>query len=132
MSLGTRFAFFAGFIAGLAALAHPASAAGESAPLCADIAGPKAMVAEHHGRWIELNADQWQFLRGVYAMNPETPPGLPYGDRAALARFDGIGSGIVFFIDGDKACTPMTAPPELLSLMKDVATRSIKHEGVGF
>ena len=131
MSFGKRFALFAGFIAGAAALAHPASAA-DSARLCADIAGQKAVVAEHHGRWIELDSNQWQFLRGIYAMNPETPPGLPYGDRAALARFDGLGSGIVFFIDGDKACTPMTAPPELLSLMKDVATHSIKHEGVAF
>ena len=132
MSFGIRLAFVAGFVAGSVAVAHPASAAGESAPLCADIVGQKAVVAEHHGRWIELDSNQWQFLRGIYAMNPETPPGLPYGDRAALARFDGIGSGIVFFIDGERACTPMTAPPELLSLMKDVATHSIKHEGVGF
>jgi hypothetical protein len=82
------------------------------------------MVAEHHGRWIELSAEQWQFLRGVY--------GLPYGDHAALARFDDMGSGIVFFIDGDRACTPMSAPPELLPLMKDVESHTIKHEGVGF
>ena len=73
-----------------------------------------------------------QFLRGIYAMNPLTPPGLPYGDRAVLAQFDDFGSGIVFFIDGDKACTPMTAPPELLSLMKDVATRAIRHEQAEF
>ena len=106
--------------------------AADSAALCADVAGPKAMVAEHHGRWIELSAEQWQFLRGVYAMNPETPPGLPYGDHAALARFDDMGSGIVFFIDGDRACTPMSAPPELLSLMKDVESHTIKHEGIGF
>jgi hypothetical protein len=114
------------------ALSHGAFAAGASAPLCSSIAGPKAVVAEHHGRWVELDSNQWQFLRGIYAMNPETPPGLPYGDRAAVARFDDIGSGIVFFIDGDKACTPMTAPPELLSLMKDVATHTVTHEGVGF
>ena len=86
------------------------------------------MVGEHHG----LFAEQWQFLRGVYAMNPVTPPGLPYGDHAVLARFDDMGSGIVFFIDGDRACTPMSAPPELLSLMKDVESHTIKHEGVGF
>lgn len=92
----------------------------------------RGAVAEHHGRWIELSAEQWQFLRGVYAMNPETPPGLPYGDHAVLARFDDMGSGIVFFVDGDRACTPMSAPPELLSLMKDVESHTIKHEGVGF
>ena len=127
-----RFALFAGSLAGVFAVSHPALGAADSAALCADVAGPKAMVAEHHGRWIELSAEQWQFLRGVYAMNPETPPGLPYGDHAVLARFDDMGSGIVFFIDGDRACTPMRAPPELLSLMKDVESHTIKHEGVGF
>jgi hypothetical protein len=128
MSAGIRFAL----IAGLAALSNAAFAAGDSAPLCGDVSTPKAVVAAHHGRWIELTSDQWQFLRGVYALDPLTPPGLPIGDRAALARFDGFGSGIVFFIDGERACTPMTAPPELLSLMQDVAAHTIKHEGVGF
>jgi hypothetical protein len=128
MSVGIRFAL----IAGLAALSNAALAADHSAPLCGDVSTPKAVVAAHHGRWIELTSDQWQFLRGVYALDPLTPPGLPIGDRAALARFDGFGSGIVFFIDGDRACTPMTAPPELLSLMQDVAAHTIKHEGVGF
>jgi hypothetical protein len=127
MLFGIRFALFTGLVV----LSHAALAAEDSAPLCADVGGPKAIVAAHHGRWTELSADQWQFLRGVYAMNPLTPPGLPYGDHAALARFDGIGGGIVFFIDGNKACTPMTAPPELLSLMKDVATHTIKHEQAG-
>ena len=104
-----RFALFAGSLAGLFAVSHPALGAADSAALCADVAGPKAMVAEHHSRWIDLSAEQWQFLRRVYAMNPETPPNLSYGDHAALARFDDMGSGIVFFIDGDRACTPTSA-----------------------
>jgi len=128
MSAGIRLAF----ALGLAALSSGAAAADHSPSLCADVSTPKAVVAAHHGRWIELSGDQWQFLRGIYAMNPQTPPGLPYGDRAVLARFDDFGSGIVFFIDGDKACTPMTAPPELLSLIKDVATHAIRHEQAEF
>ncbi len=64
-------------------------------------------------------------------MNPETPLGLPFGDRAALARFDGDPRGIVFFIDDKKACTPMLAPPEILSMVADVAARAIKHQGAG-
>jgi hypothetical protein len=36
---------------------------------------------------------------------------------------------MVFFIDGDKACTPMAVPDELLSMMDDVATAKISHEG---
>ena len=40
-------------------------------------------------------------------------------------------SGLVFFIDGDKAYTPMPVPDKLLSLMDDVATAKINHEGSG-
>jgi hypothetical protein len=68
-----RFALFAGSLAGLFAVSHPALGAADSAALCADVAGPKAMVGEHHG----LFAEQWQFLRGVYAMNPEPRPVCP-------------------------------------------------------
>jgi hypothetical protein len=82
-----------------------------------------------HGKWIELTSDQWQFLRGIYAMNPLTPPGLPYGDKAALVKIDGRSGGIVFFIDGDMACTPMAVPDQLLAMMDAVATTKISHEG---
>ena len=63
-----------------------------------------------NGKWIELTPEQWEFMRGIYAMNPETPAGLPYGDKAVLAQVDGNSGGLVFFIDGDKACTPMPVP----------------------
>ena len=35
----------------------------------------------------------------------------------------------MFFIDGDKACTPMAVPDELLAMMDEVATDKISHEG---
>jgi hypothetical protein len=98
---------------------------------CVDVSVPKKAVEAHNGKWIELSSDQWQFLRGIYAMNPETPRGLPYGDKAALAKVDGNSGGLVFFIDGDRACTPMEAPEALLSLMDEVATAKISHEGSG-
>ncbi|MFZ0117427.1 MAG: hypothetical protein WAL15_23975 [Xanthobacteraceae bacterium] len=92
---------------------------------------PKLATEEHHAKWIELMSDQWQFLRGIYAMNPLTPPGLPYGDKAALVKIDGNSGGMVFFIDGDKACTPMAVPDQLLAMMDEVATAKINHEGNG-
>lgn len=119
---------FLAFLA-LACLVGPAMADGAEHCLSASI--PKGAIAEHNGRWIELTRDQWQFLRGVYAMNPQTPPGLPYGDSAVLAQVEGANSGLIFFIDGDKACTPMAAPKELLDMMRDVATDTISHEGGG-
>jgi hypothetical protein len=62
-------------------------------------------------------------------MRPLTPPGLPYGDKAALVKIDGRSGGMVLFIDGDKACTPMAVPDELLAMMDDVATAKNSHEG---
>ena len=103
--------------------------AAEGAACCVDASVPKHAAEAHHGKWIELTSDQWQFLRGIYAMNPQTPPGLPFGDKAALVEIDGRAGGLVFFIDGDKACTPMAVPNELLAMMDDVATAKISHEG---
>ena len=116
---------------GLAAFSRGAHAADEIPLMCVDVSAPKAVVAARHGSWTEFNDAQWEFLRGVYVMNPETPPGLPYGDHAALARFEGDPGGIIFFIDDDKACTPMLAPAELVSAIDEVATHTIKHEGAG-
>ena len=80
-----------------------------------------AVIDLQDGERIEITADQWRFLRGVYAMNPEAPPGLPSGDHAVLAQGDDDSSGLLFFVDGDEPCAPMYAPPALLSLMKRVA-----------
>jgi hypothetical protein len=98
---------------------------------CVDVSVPKKAVEARNGKWIQLTAEQWEFLRGIYAMNPLTPPGLPYGDKAALAKVDGNDGGLIFFIDGDKACTPMPVPDKLLAMMDDVATAKINHEGDG-
>jgi hypothetical protein len=113
---------------GLAVLPHVVDAA-EGAARCVDVSVPKHAAEARHGKWIELTSEQWQFLRGIYAMNPLTPPGLPYGDKAALVKIDGSSGGMVFFIDGDKACTPMVVPDQLLAMMDEVAATKISHEG---
>jgi hypothetical protein len=112
-------------------LPQAAFAAGDVANLCIDASVPKAAITARNGKWIQLTPEQWQFLRGIYVVNPNTPPGLPYGDKAVLAEVDGNAGGLVFFIDGDKACTPMPIPQELLTLMGEVATATISHEGSG-
>jgi hypothetical protein len=119
-----------GVLAALITAPHVAFAQ-DGANYCVDVSIPRQTIESRNGRWIELTPEQWQFLRGIYAMNPETPPGLPYGDKAVLAQIDTSSGGLVFFIDGDKACTPMRAPPQLLALMEEVATGNINHEGPG-
>jgi hypothetical protein len=119
------------FVGALTVLPQQAFAADNNASRCVNVSVPKDAIMARNGRWIELTPQQWEFLRGVYVVNPETPPGLPYGDKAVLAQVDGNAGGLVFFIDGDKACTPMPVPHELLAMMHDVATDTISHEEGG-
>jgi hypothetical protein len=105
--------------------------AADFSSLCVDVAVPKDAITARNGKWIELTPEQWQFLRGIYVVNSGTPPCLPYGDKAVLAQVEGNTGGLVFFIDGDKACTPMQIPHELLAMMHDVATETINHETGG-
>jgi hypothetical protein len=119
------------FVGAMTVLPQLAFAADHSASRCIDISVPKDAIMARNGKWIELTLEQWEFLRGIYAMNPETPAGLPYGDKAVLAEVEGNAGGLVFFIDGDKACTPMPVPHELLAMMHDVATSTINHESGG-
>lgn len=97
--------------------------------VCVDIKVPKAAIESRGGHWVELTPEQWRFLEGVYVVNPLTPPGLPFGDKAALAQVEGNDGALVFFIDGDRACAPMPIPHELLGMLKDVATGELSHEG---
>jgi hypothetical protein len=120
-----------GMLAALIVAPHVALAQDGAVSYCVDVSVPRKAIEGRNGRWIVLTSEQWQFLRGIYATNPETPPGLPYGDKAVLAQVDNSAGGLVFFIDGDKACTPMRAPPQLLALMQEVATGNINHEGAG-
>jgi hypothetical protein len=85
-----------------------------------DPVAESAAINNQDRKPIEITPDQWRFLRGVYAMNVEAPPGLPYGDNAVFAQGVGDSESQLFFIDGDKCCTPMQAPPALLSLMEKV------------
>lgn len=80
----------------------------------------RAAINDQDTKPIEITRDQWKFLRGVYAMNPEAPCGLPYGDNAVLAQHGDDSDGLLFFMEGDRLCAPMHAPPALLSLMERV------------
>lgn len=111
----------------IAALATAPAAAGN----CVSIDKAKESAKAHNGEWTDLSPNEWEFLRGIYAMNPLTPPGLPYGDRAALVKVSGQEGALIFFIDDDQACTPMPVPPTLLAMMADVKSGKISHEGSG-
>jgi len=98
--------------------------------LCVDASVPRAAIAEKNGHWVEVAPQQYHFLPGIYAMNPRTPPGLPWGDRAILASIPDHDGALVFFIDGTLACTPIPVPKELVEMLGDVATGKNSHQGV--
>lgn len=109
----------------------PAPTATPAPTRCADMSVIRDPILAHDGKWIELTSEQWQFLRGVFVLNPNTPPGLPYGDKAALMQIHGDSGGMIFFIDGDRACDGMAAPAILVNMMNDVGSGTITHEGNG-
>ena len=103
------------FVIGGRVLPPKIAVGAEFANRSAGLAIAPAASMGQNGKLIELTSDQWQFLRGVYAMNPEAPPGLPYGDNAVLAQDMGDSHDLLFFVEGDKLRAPMHAPPALLS-----------------
>ena len=111
------------FVIGARALPAKIAIGVEFANRSVELATVRAAINDQDGKPIEITPNQWQFLRGVYAMNPEAPRGLPYGDNAVLAQHSGDSDGLLFFIDDGKPCAPMPAPPALLSLM-DRVTRA--------
>lgn len=97
---------------------------------CGPIAASRAIIDAAKGSWIELTAEQRAFLEGIFAMNPQTPVGLPYGDKAVLAQRPGRDKGgVVFFIDGDFACDGFPVPEELIQMLVSVGKGDVLHEG---
>lgn len=97
--------------------------------ICKPIGDMKERLLAKDVNWMDLTQDQLEFLRGIYAMNPLTPPGLPFGDKAALMQKVGDKGGVIFFLDGGSYCSPMPVPETLLKMLADVAAGKISHEG---
>jgi hypothetical protein len=106
------------FVIGAPALPSKTGVGGDFADRRVDLATLRAAIAGQYSQLIEITPDQWRFLRGVYAMNAEAPPGLPCGDDVMLTQGGGSSRGLLFFVDGNKLGAPMHAPPALLSLME--------------
>ena len=108
------------FVIGARALPPKMAAGSKFASPSAALGTLRAAINDQGSKPIEITPDQWKFLRGVYAMNPEAPCGLPYGDNAVLALDAGDSDGLLFFMDDDRLCAPMRAPPTLLPLLERV------------
>lgn len=112
--------------AALIASAAPAWADGR----CTDAAALRANLEASQDTWTEVTIEQRAFLAGVFAMNPQTPAGLPYGDKAVLVqKAPPAKGGFVLFIDGPLACDGFPVPDELIAMLKQIEKGEILHEG---
>jgi hypothetical protein len=113
-------------VAGTSALLHLTAAESH----CTAFAKIQKETAKVGGAVEKMTTSQWNFLRGIHALNPTTPPGLPPGDGAVLVTLPRTpDSGLVFFIDGTLACNVMNAPSELIKLLGKVKSGDANHEG---
>jgi hypothetical protein len=98
---------------------------------CGPASGANEMARATGGEpFITLSGEQFQFVRGLFVMAPDTPSSLPPGDRAAMSmRADGSAS--IVFVDGDQACAPMKLGKEGVDLLMQVGRGEIVHVGSG-
>ena len=97
------------------------------ADVCFDAPDFKKHAEETKSSWVELDSDQRFFMIGFYLLDPNTPPGVPPGDKAVLLKKDGVEGGMILFLDGSKACDPMPIKQELIDLMMHLNT--VRHIG---
>jgi hypothetical protein len=98
---------------------------------CGSMERTQAIAAARGGEpFAKVTPEQWQFLRGLYAMDPDTPPGLPPGDSAAMSKHPD-GSITVVFIDGDLACAPMKLEKNGVDMLMAVGRGDVIHAGHG-
>lgn len=92
--------------------------------------GPSERVHElAQGRgepFVSLSPEQWEFVRGIYLMDPNTPPGLPPGDGAEMSRRED-GSATIVFLDGPLACSPMHLLKDGVDILNQVGRGEIVH-----
>lgn len=115
---------------GAMALAFASPSLAQSS-MCVDIAGPKTTATAHGASWVTLSPEQYHFMQGIYAMAPSTPAGLPFGSTAVLVERKDHDGGLIWFVDGDRICTPLPIPKGLVEMLADVASGAVHHEGNG-
>jgi hypothetical protein len=94
---------------------------------CGEVEAIKTDLGDK-GRWTVLTGDQWQFLRGISVLNPNSPNGLPYGDKAALLQVPDHEGAMVVFLDGARACDAMLLPPPVVTMLMRVGAGDVEHE----
>lgn len=141
MTYGFRFVCWTAIAFGVACSPAFAAEKAPKAPECVTLDAFKAKsekmvaalaeVAKAEGRdaqkitlpdtFTKVPAGAYHFFEGIYAMNPETPAGLPPGDGALLATAKGKDGGKLLWTKGALVCgSVMDAPKILLDMVRKV------------
>ena len=119
------------FVSTLTVLPPKACATENASSRYVDFCMPNNAIFAGNGKTIELMREQWQLFCRVYVLNPKKLVDLACDDKAVLTQIANHAGGVESFSEGDKARTPMRAPPEFLRLIDDVATATFNHNGAG-
>lgn len=107
------------WLAALTASLLSAAAYAGDAP-CKNFADITDRATKDGGTVRPLTNDEYQFMRGIFALMPTTPAGLPPGSSAVLiSPPEGQkGTPHILFVDGDMVCFPLAVPDTLNDLLK--------------
>ena len=84
------------FVIGARALPPKMAVVSKFASPSAALGTLRAAINDQDSKPIEITQDQWKFLRGVYAINPEAPCGLPYGTTPFWRKTAQLRRSVVF------------------------------------
>ena len=95
-------------------------------PKCDTLENVQKLVSRAGSSTIRsLKPAQFNFLQGIYAMAPDTPPGLPPGEDALLlTRDNDEDNGYVLWVRGTLVCDPWLIPKKLIELIDEVLQKS--------
>ena len=125
-----RIAVVTAFVVGLNPRIGGAAFAGDRnpSPPCKPLA---KLWAEFDSKthFTTLTPGQFHFVEGLYVGSPTTPDGLPPGDSALLATHDGAKNGIIIWIRGPLACSPIPINEKLIDLIAGIKSGALDGEG---
>ena len=101
---------------------------------CAPLAKIEASIVKNMApdkvEFTKVTPGQYNFLQGLYAGSPETPPGLPPGETAILAMAEKQSNAVILFVRAGRfVCYPMGVAKELIKLMDEVITGKTDSAG---
>jgi hypothetical protein len=90
----------------------------------------KAVKVEKGTDFTSLSKEQWQFMRGIFVVLPDTPAALPPGDGAQIAILPDT-SAVIAFTDSGRACAVIKITAAAVKFLAMIEDGQITHAGQG-